>query len=149
MKKGVSPLVASVLLIAMSVLVTGIIFGWIKGFSVERTDEITNRSEGLTECAGSGVAIDDVYLDFPGNKSRVAVRNTGQLSERIVSAQMLNTRGLNATLLGNQTVIIARGEIRIIEFSLNGTVEQCANFSQVRVASLCSSSAFRKTPTNC
>lgn len=147
--KGVSPMVAVVLLIAITVLLSGVIFGWIKTFSFAETEKISNRSEELTTCSGSAISVDDVYLDFGSNKSRATVRNTGQLTERITSAQMLNTNGANATMLGNQTVTIPRGEVRIVEFSLNGTVPACANFSQVKVSTLCSSAVYRKTPLNC
>lgn len=142
-------MIAVVLLIAIAVLVAGMLFGWIKGYSTLETERISNRSEGLTSCSGSAIEIDDVYLDFTANKSRVTVRNTGQLFERVVSAQLLNTNGQNATLLGNQSVNLTKGEIKIIEFSLNGTIQNCANFSQVRVSTLCTSGAYRRTPTNC
>ncbi len=147
--KGVSPMIAVVLLIAITVLLSGVIFGWIKLFSFTETEKISNRSEELTSCSGSAINIDDVYLDFGANKSRVAVRNTGQLTERITSAQLLNTNGLNATLLGNQTVTISRGEVKFIEFPLNGTISNCANFSQVKVSTICSNGVYKKTPTNC
>jgi len=147
--KGVSPMIAVVLLIAITVLLSGVIFGWIKLFSFTETEKISNRTEGLTSCSGSAINIDDVYLDFGANKSRATVRNTGQLTERIISAQLLNTNGINATALGNQTVTIARGEVKIIEFSLNGTISNCANFSQVKVSTICSNGVYKKTPTNC
>jgi len=146
--KGVSPLVAVVLIIAISVLLTGIIFGWLKGFTTFQTEEISNRTEDLTACSGSSIRIDDVYLDFTSNKSRITVRNAGQLAEKIISAELLNNNGQNVSFQ-NQTVAIGKGEIKTIEFAINGTIQGCGQFSQVKVTTLCSSNSYKRKPVNC
>ncbi|MBI4018107.1 MAG: type IV pilin [Candidatus Aenigmarchaeota archaeon] len=147
--KGVSPLIATVLLIAISVIIASLISTWVSGLSKDQETTLTNRSTELTECAGRDMRIEDVYLDFPANRSRVNVRNTGQVDETIVSIFMLNQQGINATLNSTIPLTLKKGELKTIEFALNGTMTACGNFSQVRISTLCGTDTYRKKATNC
>lgn len=147
-KKGLSAVVAAVLLIAVVLVVVITVSSWLTVLTKERTSTLTNTTGEFVNCAASGIVVEDVYLDFAANLSRATVRNTGQNTERIVSAQLINTNGQAASLnssLPNLTV----GDIRIIAFNINGTISACANFSQVRVASACASDFYRLKPNNC
>ncbi len=147
--KGLSPLIAVVLLIAISVLVASLIATWITSLTKEQQTTISNRSEEITGCAGHDIRIEDVYLDFITNRSRVTVRNTGQVDGKIISAIMTNQQGVNSTLNTSLPLTITKGELKTIEFVLNGTISACVNFSQVRVSTQCVSDFYRKKATNC
>jgi hypothetical protein len=90
-----------------------------------------------------------VYLDFVANKSRVTLRNTGSKDTRIVSASVQNQVGVNAQLNTTLPLAIIKGELRTIEFFINGTISVCGNFSQARVSTLCSTDFYKKKATNC
>ncbi|MBI2578156.1 MAG: type IV pilin [Candidatus Aenigmarchaeota archaeon] len=147
--KGVSPLIATVLLIAVAVLLASTISTWVTGLTKDQSVTLTNRSTEITECAGKNMRIEDVYLDFTANISRVNVRNTGQVDETIVSAFLLNQQGVNTTLNSTLPVTLKKGEMKTIQFFINGTITACANFSQARISTLCVTDTYKKTATNC
>ena len=146
--KGVSGVVAAVLLIAIALILLVSVSSWLTVLTQDSTTTITNSTSEFVNCAASGIVIEDVYMDFSSNLSRVSVRNTGRNTENIVSAQLLNTNGQAAPLnssLPNLTV----GDIKAVVFNINGTITTCSNFSQVRVASSCASDTYKQRPNNC
>lgn len=60
MRKGVSPFIASVLLIAFAIAVAGLYSGWITSFVEETTEEVGERSEKRVTCSYGGIALDDL-----------------------------------------------------------------------------------------
>ncbi len=65
MKKGISPLIAVVLLIAATVAVAAILASWATGYSQSKTQEITSKSG----CAmGLVYFLSDEYPKIVGNK---------------------------------------------------------------------------------
>lgn len=68
MRKGISPFIASVLLIAFAIAVAGIFSGWITSFTKETTEEVKKHSEKRVTCSYGGIALDDlVYNSTSGN----------------------------------------------------------------------------------
>jgi len=147
--KGLSSVIAAVLLIAIVLILTVTVSSWLTVFSKDTTATISNSSSEFVNCAVSGIVIEDVYLDLAGNLSRVTVRNTGQNTERIFSAQLLNTNGQAASLNSSLPVNLTIGDIKLITFNINGTISSCSNFSQVRIASACTSDVYKLRPNNC
>ena len=60
MKKGVSPLVASVLLIVIVVSLVALISGWITSFFTGTRETITNRTDTSVGCTGASAEIESV-----------------------------------------------------------------------------------------
>lgn len=147
--KGISAVVAAVMLIAVTLLLVVTVSSWLTVLTKEDTSAITNTSGEFVSCAASGMVIEDVYLDFGANASRVTVRNTGQNTERILSAQLINTRGQSAALNTSLPINLTVGDIKTILFNINDTISSCANFSQARVASSCTTDFYRLKPNNC
>ncbi len=146
--KGVSGVVAAVLLIAIVLILLVTVNSWLTSLTQSSTTAITNSTTEFVNCAASGIVIEDVYLDFSSNLSRVSVRNTGRNTENIVSALMVNTNG-QAASLNSSLPNLAIGDIKTIVFNINGTITGCSNFSQVRVASSCTSGIYKLKPNNC
>jgi len=74
--KGVSPLVASVLLIAFTIAVASLFSGWITSFTKVTTEEVQEQSEKKVTCSYGGIALDNVkYNKTSGNMSGT-VENT-------------------------------------------------------------------------
>ena len=151
MTKGLSPLLSVVLLIAMTVLISSIIMTWTTTLTKEQTATISNRTKQSIDCTAADITIEDVYLDFAANISRVYIRNSGRTADVIVSAKLLNTRGdgaiyTNTTNLTTANIPIAKGALVTIEFNLTNTLNACVNFSQAIVSTSCSSHAFTGNP---
>src|SRR3989338_9510193 len=92
MKKGISPLIATVMLIAITVIIATIQSGWLTSFTKTQQDTIENRSTEIVDCTSADITVDDVYLDFTTNVSRVHIRNTGQVNNLGIVSVLLLTR---------------------------------------------------------
>ena len=76
-RKAVSPLIATVILIAMTVALSTLIGGWVSQMARDRSDQITNQSETQLACSYGDVYIEDVTYDCADNNLTLVVRNTG------------------------------------------------------------------------
>lgn len=148
--KGVNPIIATVLLIALTVAVANILHTWMISLSKEQTRRIGNKTYSAIDCTAANVEIKDVYLDFSNNKARVVVWNSGQTDLVIESIVIFNNIGINGT--SNQSnIMLPKGELRTIEINIDNLISTCTNFSQVLVTTNCVgiSDKFISTPKGC
>jgi flagellin-like protein len=98
--KGISPLIAVVLLIAFTVAVAGVISLWLTGFTTTTTGSVESASTNQTKCAG-------VYIDVISvTNDTVIFRNPG--SQQINSVVCYSSGGENIT---SGTINLAVGDI--------------------------------------
>ncbi|MBI2076726.1 MAG: hypothetical protein HYT72_05765 [Candidatus Aenigmarchaeota archaeon] len=153
--KGISPLLASVLLIAVTVAIATLVAGWLS--TTVRTSQITvsNRTIEATECTGASIVIDDVYIDAGVNQTqRVIVRNAGQSDNmQIISAQLYNITGGNFSARSLPLTGFMKGNVTTLIFNdtiIGPTiVDTCpGGFSKVIVSTNCGgvSAEFTSTP---
>lgn len=145
MKKGLSTLVAVVILIAIVMIITTTLLNWTTLFTSEQTKDISNTSRVIKDCAV--ITVDDVYLDFSSNRSRVFLKSS--VEGVMDSAVLLNKKGVEMPLNTNMPLEINKGEIKMIEFNLTSDLTACANFSQVLVSTQCSTITFDQAPRGC
>src|SRR3990170_3540411 len=98
--KGISPLLAAVLLIAVTVAIATLVSGWIS--TVTRTTQVAteNKTTEAVDCAAASVVVDDVYVNDNGATSTVnaIVRNAGQTNDLVIgNATVYNTSGSGLT----------------------------------------------------
>ncbi len=141
--KGISPLISSVLLVAIAVMISSVIFNWMPGMIRGQQSQISNKSSEIVDC--NPPLIEEVYLDFQANKSRVFVRGGGNAV--VYSAVLLNTQGGSVPLVNSSSVPfnISKGEVKVLEFNLTGNLASCGNFSQVMISS-CITDKFSSNP---
>jgi flagellin-like protein len=153
-RKGVHPLIATVLLIAFTVALGSVLMGWVSSLQKESQSSITNKTTEAIDCNSADITIDDVYINYARNVSRVIIRNSGQVDNlQVTGAFFTNTAGLSANLT-NATVlpiVLNRGEIKQLEFNITGIMTSCANFSKVIVSTSCAGKKdiFTRTPRGC
>ncbi|MEM7819730.1 MAG: hypothetical protein QXD48_02780 [Candidatus Aenigmatarchaeota archaeon] len=150
--KGISPLVATVLLIVIVVAISTIVMNWLYSFTSGAQETVSNRTSESISCSGASIEIQDVYLTSgtPGSGS-VIIRNNGVVDDMIiVSAQMYNKAGSNFSATNVPVGDFDRGKIITLTFS-NLNITTCADFSQVVVSTSCSgvSDSFKGTPKGC
>jgi flagellin-like protein len=149
-KKGVSPLIATVILIVIVVSIGGMLFTWVKTYENHISDRTRNNTRVVMGCAGAALEIMDVYLQNGTNATaRAVVKNTGQPDNLTIDdANVYNNQGQNFTA-NNIPMTLKRGELGIIFFSAN--IQQCMNFSKVSVAATCGDATdeFTATPKGC
>ena len=152
--KGVSPLIATVLLIVIVVSLVAILSGWLTTFFVGTRETVSNRTSSTVSCSGSSLAIDTVYVTIANGTSanaKAVVRNDGVVDGlSIISAQLLNTTGSNYSATSTLPTAgnFNRGAIRTLTFE-NVSLQSCSAFSQVVVSTECGSVAFKTNPVGC
>lgn len=70
MRKGISPFIASIVLIALAVTVAGVFSTWLTSFTKETAEEVGKHSEKRITCSYGGIALEDLkYNKTAGNFS--------------------------------------------------------------------------------
>ncbi len=147
--KGISPLLAAVLLIAVTVAIATLVMGWIS--TITRTSQVavSNRTTEAVNCASAAVVIDDVYVATGALTATVIVRNAGQAdSLQLTFAPLYNATGNSVNPAETLPVTgFDKGEIQTLTYSSTG-INACANFSKAIVATNCGgvSATFDRTP---
>jgi len=131
-----SALISAVLLIAIVLIVGVILTNWITSLTKKETTQITNKS---LDCTTTGIAIESIFIDLSGNRSRVSVRNSGFSDDTITDSAFLSATGQNSPNLTAFPITFPRGSIETIEFNISGRISSCANFSRVIVSTRCTS----------
>ena len=136
--KGVSPLVASVLLIVMVVSIAALLISWITTFTKTAQQSVTNKTDVTLDCSGAVVSIQDVYLTNGSAATiRVLVKNDGLTSGlSIISAQAFNRTGSNFSASNIPIRNFDIGDLETVVFE-NVSMPTCSAFSQVVVTSSC------------
>lgn len=140
-KKALSAIVTAVLIISIVVLLSIIVMNWITVLTKETTTTISNKT---AQCSsGADITIEDVYIDFRTNISRINVRNSGLIDEEIISALLVAKDGRRANMTNTTTfpLSLPRGDIKTIEFNITGTINSCVNFSKATASGKCSTSS--------
>jgi len=138
-RKGLSPLIATVLLIAFTVSIGAILMTWVSSLTKESTGEIGNKSSSIIDCNVADITIDDVYIDLRANISRVIVRNSGLTTVEVTDAILMSITGENATPVNGSLPItnFSSGKVANIEFNITNVITACSNFSKVIVSTNC------------
>jgi flagellin-like protein len=151
--KGVSPLLAGILLIAITVTVASMASGWFTSTITTSTSSTTNKTGQGLDCSGASVSIDNVFVIGTGQQlvnATVSILNNGQTDNlRIQSAQLYNVTGNNFTANNTATLsedgVLNKGEIAILEF-YNLSIAACpAAFLEVTVLTSCGGISDRFT----
>ena len=150
--KGISPLIAAVLLIAFTVAIATLIMGWFSTLTRTTTATVTNSTTQAVNCADARVSVRDVYIQTGGaagtQVANVIVENTGGSSVGLVSLQLFNTTG-NVFGAGF-TAIGALNESQIVTYTITGaTFASCpGSFSKAVLTTNCGGigDVFTNTP---
>ncbi|MDY6777803.1 MAG: archaellin/type IV pilin N-terminal domain-containing protein, partial [Candidatus Nanohaloarchaea archaeon] len=128
-RKGISPLIAAVLLIAFTLAVAAILTAWVTTFTQNTTGTISNRSGQLISCSYAGLSIYDVVYNTNTEQITVSVANTGTKDLSNVTVVVFSDTGLtrSGSIAGIQTGSVQTKQINVT--GLSGTP------SRVRVAS--------------
>lgn len=146
--KGVSTIIATVLVLAITVLISIIVSTSLTTITKEQASTVGIRTTQVVNCTSSDVSIEAVYLDTATNVGRVTVRNSGQINENIISAKMYNKTGIEAVNLTSFPVALSKGSLTTINFNITTNIT-CTSFSQVIISTECITDIYDSTPKNC
>lgn len=126
--KGISPLIASVLLIAFTVSVALIIFSWGMTFTKQTTSNVTLTALSSVQCSGASISIQNLFLS--NNSTTAVISNEGSIDlDSIVSVI-----ASNGTIFSSGITQLEKGGIKTITF--NSSVS-CATFSKAIATTGC------------
>ncbi len=134
MKKGVSPFIATVLLIAFSIAVATIFGGWLTSFTQTTTEEVQERSEKRVTCNYGGIALEDLnYNKTTGNFSG-KVENTDIIVLGNIDFEIFFTDASRTEL--DLNMALESGEKNI--FNENVIKMNTTGYDKIRVITNCS-----------
>ena len=157
-QKGISTLIAAVLLIAVTLLISLIVSTSFTSLVKTQASTLQTRTGEAVNCTSSSIDIESIFVDFTKGTTRTAqvvVRNSGQVRENIISAHIINKTGGTGNSMTAFPLGVAKGDIVTFEFNLNNTAASggvnitCTNFDRVIITTECTVVAYSRTPTYC
>lgn len=108
MRKGISPIIASVLLLAVSLAVVGIFSGWAPELAQDVTQSTSNSTFETISCNEASVEIRSAYYDGSGSLT-LSVRNNGE--EDLNNISLVAFDQDSKIIAQKNDVSLVRGEI--------------------------------------
>ncbi|MDY6771549.1 MAG: archaellin/type IV pilin N-terminal domain-containing protein [Candidatus Nanohaloarchaea archaeon] len=133
-RKGISPLIAAVLLIAFTMAVAAILTAWVTTFTKQTTGQVGNKSQRLVACSFAGLSIYDAVYNQGNNAVTIAVANTGtrDLSDGVsIVVSHNNGSAITHVMKGLDT-----GSVQSVSLDMWGGVSSASQLSTVRAASI-------------
>lgn len=149
--KGISPLIAAVLLIAFTVAIATLVAGWFSTLTRTTTSTVTNTTRLAVDCSQASINIREVFVKASSGSAivRALVENNGYMDDmNITSAFAYNNTGHATAGAGIPITDFDRGENIVINFT-SMTIATCpTNFDRVVVTTDCGgvSDTFTATP---
>ncbi|MCJ7429388.1 MAG: hypothetical protein MUP66_03270 [Candidatus Nanohaloarchaeota archaeon QJJ-5] len=131
-RKGISPLIGAVLLIAFTMAVAAILTAWVTTFTQDTADTVGNESERLVECSYAGLSIYDAVLS--GEDVTISVANTGTVP---VGDVTVITFLDNGSVIDSEITGLDTGDVQEITMSGGGIGSSDSNvdIDRVRITS--------------
>lgn len=95
-KKGISPMIATVLLIAFTVAVGGIVSVWMQTFSQDTAEEVSEEAEQQIYCSYAGISLSNVQ--YCNNYISGRVENTKYKAIGDITVQIFYTNATTQTI---------------------------------------------------
>jgi len=143
--KGVSPLIATVLLIAFTVAIGGLISVWLTGFTRTQTESVGSQASTSITCSNGGLSLFSVSYCNPyltGKITNTGTVSLGNISLTITFSNASTTQKRYLQLLGYTVNLTSAccGNVSLYPselISFNGTIGG-SNYDTIRVVSNCS-----------
>lgn len=125
--KGISPLIASVLIIAMAIAVSGIVSGFLLDFTEERTDETRERMEEDIDCMYANLRLESYEED--GNITMEIVNN-GDIALSDFKLRVHRDIDVDEMNTTDSDILLEEGRRNFFEFDVDGEFESVEFFSE-------------------
>ena len=133
--KGISPLVATVLLIALTVGIGGVIGFWLTGFTQTSTQIVAQQGQLQIICQNG--AIDVVNLKYCNNNITGTVRNNGRIALGNITVQVIFNNASQVNLALNDSsgsyLALKPGVVFAFNQSIGST-----NYNKIFISTNCS-----------
>ncbi len=95
-RKAMSPMIAAVLLIVLTISMSSLVVNWLKDYTNSVTDDVDETSVDVMDCAKQRLEVSNAYVSVSpsGTDSvKATVRNTGQTPINLTDAYLYNRTG--------------------------------------------------------
>lgn len=129
--KGISPMIATVLLLAFTVAVGAILSVWFTSLTTTQTSNLENRTSGVIKCSGA-LVIDEVKVPTTtGTVLNVTYLNYGQYSVSSINIEIVNASSVTSE--AGDTSTLSPGAMGIHAFNFTAGLP----ISRIRVRGIC------------
>ncbi len=112
MPKALSPLIAAVFLIAITLTAAMLVASWVKNFSYRETNVIKQKGENKIACSSAGLVIDNASYNCSSIKFMVEAYNSGTKKLENFKFQVLLANASSYTLNAEPNVSLSPGETK-------------------------------------
>lgn len=142
--KGISALIATVLLIAFTVGTAGIISVWLTGFTKEQTGTIGDQASTSVLCSYGGINLRNLRFNGTTGLLNGSIENTGTIVLGSISLQILYTNASDQKnplcKVGSQSVNCSTANLTLSAREMSSfSVSIASNYDKIRTYTNCSS----------
>ncbi len=134
-KKGISPLIASVLLIAFTLSIGAFLSTWLQDITKKQTSETVENSK--PECQFASLNIQNVTFTNTTTKLRIDVENTGTKSVAIRSIRIIYSNDSNTEANFTRTTINAGDSYTLVMYNTTNNSSIRENIRKLRLVTDC------------
>jgi flagellin-like protein len=142
MRKGISSIIATVLLIAFTVAVAGILSGWLTSFTTTSTQTVKSQSDIELTCSYGGISLNSLRYSggyLSGNIDNTRTVSLGGLSIQIIftnkTIQNVKLCSTGTTTVSCDTANASLSPRETTTFNITTT----SNYDTIRIYTNCSS----------
>ena len=136
-KKGISPLIAAVLLIAFTMTIAGLLATWASSFMTQKTNNLTQSDQKVQQCLGVNFDVTSHKID--ANHRALLINNLGTVDIKGINVDVIKSDYTTGNIYHNETISIPRGAIQSIKINSSDVGEP--NFDNI--------TTLRITAVNC
>lgn len=92
--KGISPLIAAVLLIAVTMAIAGVLAFWASGFAKSKSQQFSNQTYQIQLCSQADFSIYTNIYNETSKLHKIILENKGPVSFKITSVDYIYTNGI-------------------------------------------------------
>lgn len=140
--KAISPLIATLLLIAVALVIAGILYVWSSAYFSSQLRETEEGITVQTQCTFAGINIKECDLNTTSNEISILLENTGQVD--FTKDFTIQADDGNNVANGTYTEDLSKGTFNRLTCKATGTT--C---TMTGISNLTSLNTLRVTPTDC
>ena len=131
--KGITPLIATVLLIALTLAVAGIFGGWLTSFTKKTGTTVQQSSDIRVTCSYGGIALSSLQYNNTSSNTNItgAIENTDIIDLGDIDVEIFFTN--STRYLADLNITLKPGEKTTFNFNINTTT-----YDKIRVKTNCS-----------
>ncbi len=134
-KKGISPLIAAVLLIAFTMTIAGLLATWASSFMTQKTNNLSQSDQKVQKCLGINFDATSHVID--SSHRALLINNVGAVDIKGINIDVIKSDYTTGTIYHNETIFIPVGSIKSIKINSSDVGESnFDNITTLRIASI-------------